>query len=53
MGVPISKTPTKMKVPNCPNCSDEMVKRDRKDGSGWFWGCSNFPECKAIIDPKK
>ena len=35
-------------VPHCPACKDPMVKR--KSSRGPFWGCSNFPTCRATRD---
>lgn len=29
----------------CPKCGEAMCRR--KSGRGWFWGCSNYPTCKA------
>ncbi|MBQ7704619.1 MAG: DNA topoisomerase 3 [Selenomonadaceae bacterium] len=37
----------------CPRCkSGVMVKRKRKDGSGEFWGCSNYPNCRMACNDK-
>ncbi len=36
---------------NCPNCGLEMALK--KGRFGEFWGCTGYPECKTIIDPKK
>ncbi|MGV6989206.1 DNA topoisomerase III [Testudinibacter sp. P80/BLE/0925] len=46
----ISSTPTKI----CPQCGAPM--RKRKGANGEFWGCSAYPNCKAIENirgPKK
>ena len=32
----------------CPRCGSVLVKRNGKNGE--FWGCSNYPECKATFD---
>ena len=32
----------------CPNCGSALVKRKSKDRD--FWGCANYPECKAAFD---
>lgn len=32
-------------VPKCEKCGSDMVKRKGK--TGWFWGCSGFPDCKG------
>jgi len=37
--------------PACPECGKPMVKRRSKKGS-FFFGCSGYPECKAIVSPK-
>lgn len=31
--------------PNCPECSELMVRRNGKYGK--FWGCPNFPRCRG------
>ena len=31
----------------CPKCKKPLVKRKGK--KGYFWGCSGYPECKAIF----
>ena len=34
----------------CPKCEEEMILRtSRKDGNK-FWGCSNFPRCRFILN---
>ena len=38
------------KNPLCPKCGSVMVQRTAKKGrhnGSKFWGCSNFPSCKA------
>ncbi|MDH3000210.1 DNA topoisomerase III [Chelonobacter oris] len=37
-----SSTPSKI----CPQCGAAM--RKRKGANGEFWGCSNYPNCKAV-----
>ena len=32
----------------CPKCGSALVKRKGKNGE--FWGCANYPECKAAFD---
>ncbi len=42
-------------VPRCPRCGAPMVKRKATKGvnaSKEFWGCSNFPKCRGIINIK-
>lgn len=37
----------------CPKCGSEMVLRTAKRGDnqgGKFWGCSNYPECRGIVN---
>lgn len=34
-------------APTCPNCGKEMTLKRGKFGK--FWGCSDYPECKAIL----
>ena len=36
-------------APKCPKCGGEMKRRTRRDGSGEFWGCVNYPECKGTV----
>jgi predicted RNA-binding Zn-ribbon protein involved in translation (DUF1610 family) len=33
--------------PACPKCGKPMVKRTRKADGEPFWGCSDFPNCRA------
>ena len=35
----------------CPNCGKIMVRRKGK--TGYFWGCSGFPECKTTAKDDK
>ena len=35
----------------CPNCGKPM--RRRKGKTGFFWGCSGYPECKTTFPDKK
>jgi len=35
----------------CPNCGKPM--QQRKGRFGDFWGCTGYPDCKTIVDPKK
>jgi predicted RNA-binding Zn-ribbon protein involved in translation (DUF1610 family) len=38
--------------PSCPKCGSKMILRTAKSGAntgGKFWGCSNFPRCRAIL----
>lgn len=40
------------KVPTCPKCGSNMVKRTAKKGSHAgepFWGCSGYPACRSTL----
>ena len=39
--------------PKCPECGDETVLRTRRSNGSEFYGCINYPTCKATIDAKK
>lgn len=34
-------------VPACPLCGRAMALRKRRDGSGSFYGCTGYPECRG------
>ena len=39
-------------VPNCPKCGRPMVRRTARRGANAgseFWGCSEFPRCRGIV----
>jgi very-short-patch-repair endonuclease len=39
-------------TPCCPKCDSEMILRTAKSGTNQgqqFWGCSNFPRCRAML----
>ena len=39
--------------PTCPKCASPMVRRVSKGGDSAgkeFWGCSNFPKCRGILN---
>jgi DNA topoisomerase-3 len=38
-------------LPKCPNCETGHLKR-RKGAKGFFWGCTNYPECKTTFPDK-
>lgn len=43
----------KKKENACPKCGSPMVLREAKNGQNAgkkFWGCSNFPKCKGILN---
>ena len=35
--------------PTCVNCGDKMTVRSPRNGGRRFWGCVNFPRCKATL----
>ena len=35
----------------CPNCGKSMIRRKSKNG--YFWGCSNYPDCKTTARDNK
>ena len=35
----------------CPKCGKAMIRRKGKNG--FFWGCSNYPECKTTAQDNK
>lgn len=38
-------------TPTCVNCDIKMVKKSSERGE--FWGCSNYPRCKTILNVRK
>jgi len=39
-------------IPHCPNCNTPMVLRTARNGpnaGNRFWGCPNYPKCRAIL----
>lgn len=34
-------------TPDCPSCGVTMVKRANRRSGEWFWGCANYPTCRA------
>lgn len=39
-------------VPDCPKCGQSMVRRTARRGANAgneFWGCSEFPRCRGIV----
>nr|WP_262498958.1 topoisomerase DNA-binding C4 zinc finger domain-containing protein [Pseudomonas sp. WS 5011] len=47
-----SFVPEQARAPSCPVCSSAMQKRVAKRGANIgneFWGCSQFPKCKGIV----
>lgn len=49
---PPAASPTGSPAPTCPECGSEMVLRTARRGpqaGQSFWGCSAYPDCRAII----
>ena len=42
-----NETLFKSNAQKCPNYAGYLVKRKGKDKNSFFWGCSNYPECKV------
>lgn len=40
-------------TPTCARCDTKMVKRTAKEKGNEFWGCSNYPKCKNILQMRK
>jgi restriction system protein len=40
-------------TPTCPKCDKKMVKRVGKEKGNEFWGCSNYPKCRNILQMRK
>lgn len=34
----------------CPKCEEEMVVRTNRSNGNQFWGCSNYPRCRFILN---
>lgn len=50
-----SSVPAHAAVPSCPKCGSEMILRTAKTGTnagGKFWGCSNYPRCRSVVENK-
>ncbi len=45
---PISDKPARDKHYPCPECRKPMLRREGKKGP--FWGCSDFPKCRATLN---
>jgi hypothetical protein len=42
--------------PDCPSCGTALVKRTATKGNnkgGEFWGCTNYPKCRVVINIPK
>lgn len=41
------------RIPHCPRCGKPMVLRTAKSGKNpgqQFWGCSDYPQCKGVVE---
>ena len=50
---PTSATERVAAAPACPKCGGRMVLRTARQGGSTgsrFWGCSNFPRCRATLN---
>jgi len=50
---PVPTDPATRETVVCPGCGAPMVLRTSKRGAnagGQFWGCSNYPQCRQIVD---
>lgn len=39
--------------PTCVNCSKKMVERTPRAGGARFWGCVDYPRCKATLSMRR
>ena len=35
------------RAPSCPNCEEEMQRRQNQLSGHIFWGCSRYPNCSG------
>ncbi|MDR6233050.1 DUF2726 domain-containing protein [Pseudomonas oryzihabitans] len=45
--------PSQALAPECPECQAPMVRRRARSGRHQgreFWACSNYPDCRALLD---
>ncbi len=40
-------------TPSCPSCRVKLKLRQGKTKGNYFWGCSNFPKCRFILQAPK
>lgn len=38
------------RVPSCPSCGTKLVKRSSRSSNRTFWGCTNFPNCRFVLN---
>jgi len=48
--VKVSESTTKY---DCPECDQPLFRRKSTNGSGFFWGCSSYPECSVTFPDNK
>ncbi len=49
----VTMKPAEKNTVVCPRCkTGVMVRRQRKSDRQYFWGCSNFPNCRMACDDK-
>ncbi|PVD39556.1 hypothetical protein C0Q70_02191 [Pomacea canaliculata] len=41
--------PTASVVKPCPHCGHNLTLRTKKNGKGYYIGCSNYPECRHAL----
>jgi len=46
----IRQTQAELREGICPRCGGKLVEREGKYGK--FFGCSNYPDCKFILNKK-
>ena len=37
----------------CPECGQPIFRRKSTNAPGFFWGCSNYPECTVTLPDNK
>ena len=50
---PSDRTDPSSHIPNCPLCGKVTVLRTAQKGKNvgqQFWGCSNYPECRGVVN---
>ena len=40
---------TEQVVYQCTSCGESLVRKKARDTQRYFWGCSNYPDCKTIL----
>jgi hypothetical protein len=48
----VEPKPTPTNTPKCPKCGSDMMLRKAKSGANvgnQFWGCSQYPNCRAML----